>query len=435
MAEYPLGPIKSMRLRNLRGFSDTGDLRFSDINLLFGKNSSGKTTLLRAPLLLKQLVSERSLVGGVPFSGPYVDFGSYPEAVYNAERSRDIFLSFVIDMEGIRRGFSRSVMRELKDYGPLRITAELHWNAPHGQAQFKYIEVYSERRHQEVLKLHRLGPDRIRAELASGQSRVATGTSELSFGSLLSLPLDFDPEEEKAFLLGYVLPYAINNALVDATDRIMHIGPLRDMPERAYRIDQLSTSGGSTEHVVGMLVSHSDAVPLVSTALRRLGIAKQVDVVQPAPGYAGVVLSDVSSSRKDNLADVGFGASQVLPIIVRLALAPSGSLLLVEQPELHLHPEVQGELAEVMIDFAVRRNLSLFIESHSENMLLRLRRVVANGAVPASAIKIFVTDQGKVSQAEIDDRGRIDMSAFPPDFFEEEWFEAMGIVEGAVKRG
>jgi hypothetical protein len=434
MADHPMGPIRSMRLQNLRRFVDTGELRFAPINFLFGKNSSGKTTLLRAPLLLKQLVNERSLVGGVPFSGPYVDFGSYPEAVYNGERTRDIIMSFVIDTEAAQRRFPRSTMREVAEYGPLRVTASLHWNAKGGQAQFNSVEIYSDRAHREVLKFRRLGPDRIRVEDASGPARTATGTSELSFASLVTLPFDFEPGDRRAVDLEF-LAYAINAALINVTDRTIHVGPLRDMPERAYRIDQLSTSGGPTEHVVGMLVSNSNAVPLVSTALRRLGIAKQVDVVQPAPGYAGVVLSDVNSTRKDNLADVGFGASQVLPIIARLALAPPGSFLLIEQPELHLHPEVQGELAEVMIDLAVERNLNLFIESHSENMLLRLRRKIANGGIDASAIKVFVTDRGTVKQAKLDNRGSIDMSAFPPGFFEEEWFEAMGIVEGAARRG
>lgn len=245
--------------------------------------------------------------------------------------------------------------------------------------------------------------------------------------------MDLDPDERLSHRLD-VLSFSIYSELNYTSSRIIHIGPLRDMPERAYRTDQLSASGGSTEHVVGMLVSHSEAVPLVSRALRQLNIAKLVDVVKPAPGYAGIVLSDVHSSRKDNLADVGFGASQVLPILVRLALAPANSMVLVEQPELHLHPEVQAELTDVMIDLAVERQFSLFVESHSENMLLRLRRKVANGQVPASAIKVFVTDQGRVTEATIDDRGKIDMSAFPPGFFEEEWFEALGIIEGAARK-
>lgn len=433
MAEYPRSLITSMRLRNFRSFEDTGELRFSTINYLFGKNSSGKTTLLRTPLLLKQLVNERSLVGGVPFSGPQVDFGSYPEAVFNSERSRDITLSFEVETGRNFRRLPRSLMRYMTSpFETLRIDISLHWNAKHGKPQYNSIQIVNPEDDDTILlEFRRLGPDRIRVDMpTAGGGRVLTGAPELNLASLRALSLELEPDEK--FNAGFLefFSLAITQTLRDITRSIVHIGPLRDMPARAYRIDQLSTSSGSTEHVVGMLVNQPKATNAVSRALRRLGIAKHVDIVQPAPGYAGIVLSNVSGNRRDNLADVGFGASQVLPILVRLALAPPRSLVLVEQPELHLHPEVQGELAEVMLDIALERRLSLFIESHSENMLLRLRRLVANGTVEPDAVKVFVTDKGTVSEARINRKGRIDMGAFPAGFFEEEWEEAMGIIAG-----
>jgi hypothetical protein len=422
-----------MRLENFRRFEDTGDLTFSTVNFVFGKNSSGKTTLLRAPLLLKQLVSERSLVGGVPFSGPYVDFGSYPEAVLNSERSRDIRLTFDIRVNGRFRRYPRSIGRLVQEAGILRFEVTLHWNAKNGQAQYNSIHIADPRTGKSLVDLKRMGPDKIKLDVPeAGGSRVIKDGPELSLATLQGLPLGLDLEPEGRFNAGLaeMLVYFLMGVLGDAARSILHVGPLRDMPERAYRIDQLSTSGGSTEHVVGMLVNEPKAAQAVSRALRQLGIAKQVDVVQPAPGYAGVVLSDVDTSRRDNLADVGFGVSQVLPILVRLALAPEGSIVLIEQPELHLHPEVQGHLAEVMVDIALQRKICLFVESHSENMLLRLRRLVANGRIGPEAVNVLVTSMGEVKRAGVDERGRIDLNAFPAGFFEEEWEEAMGIIAG-----
>ncbi|MFI5852199.1 AAA family ATPase [Micromonospora chalcea] len=435
MVDLPTSPITEMRLRNLRRFEDTGDLKLSAINFIFGKNSSGKTTLLRAPLLLKQLVNERSLAGGVPFAGPYVDFGSYPEAVHNSERSRDIHLSFEVDFPPAARRIPRGLLEHLRPFEKIRFEVTLHWNATKGQAQFNRILIIDHRRTRRIADLKRLGPDRIRVEIPPASlNRTVQGASELTFATLSSLPLELDYSERGGTPIAELLLYTMWNVLSSAVRKIVHIGPLRDMPERAYRIDQLSTSSGSTEHVVGMLVSHTDAVAPVSRALKSLGIAKQVEIVQPAPGYAGVFLSDLDSNRRDNLADVGFGASQVLPILVRLALAPRDSLILVEQPELHLHPEVQGQLAEVMIDLALARGFSILVESHSENMLLRLRRLVASGSLDPSAVRIFVSDKGAVRAAEIDSKGRLDMSAFPAGFFEEEWEEAMGIMQGGANR-
>jgi predicted ATPase len=160
-------------------------------------------------------------------------------------------------------------------------------------------------------------------------------------------------------------------------------------------------------------------------------MAERVEITQPAPGYAGIAVTDVSTGRKDNLADVGFGVSQVLPIIVRVATARSNGLVLIEQPELHLHPETQGALTEVLLDLAHERKVSLLIESHSENMLLRLRREVAEKKIAAEDVAVYVTDKGEVRRAELSSNGDIDMSAFPPDFFEEEWLEAVEIARAA----
>lgn len=434
MADHPGSPLRSMRLKNLRRFEDTGDLDFAAVNFIFGKNSSGKTTLLRSPLLMKQLYNERSLVGGVPFSGPYVDFGSYAEAVYASEKSRNIGLSFEFpSRESIER-LPRAVLRLVPEFDTMRIDAVLHWNATRGQAQFNSIEI-SATNDYKVAEFRRLGPGRIRVEFPSiGHLQTIHDASELGFSSITALQFEVNFPDASGGPGGQFLLYAINGILGSNLQRIHHVGPLRDSPERAYRIDQLSSSGGSTEHVVGMLVSQSSAIGPVSRALRQLGIARGVDLVQPAPGYAGIVLGDVQSARNDNLADVGFGASQVLPVLVRLALARSGSLLLVEQPELHLHPEVQGELAEVMVVQALDRGISILIESHSENMLLRLRRLIANGQVSANDVRIYVCDSGRVSRVDVDDRGRIDMGVFPRGFFEEEWEEAMGIIEGGATR-
>ena len=72
------------------------------------------------------------------------------------------------------------------------------------------------------------------------------------------------------------------------------------------------------------------------------------------------------------LTDVGFGVSQVLPLIAQCYYAPEGSILILENPEAHLHPKVQSELADVFIDVVKNRNIQIILESHSEHLLLPL---------------------------------------------------------------
>jgi predicted ATPase len=88
-----------------------------------------------------------------------------------------------------------------------------------------------------------------------------------------------------------------------------------------------------------------------------------------------------------DLPDVGFGISQVLPVLVQLFYAPANSIIIMEQPEIHLHPKAQALLADVMID-AIKsrengkeRNIQLIIETHSEHFLRRLQRRIAEDAI------------------------------------------------------
>ena len=77
------------------------------------------------------------------------------------------------------------------------------------------------------------------------------------------------------------------------------------------------------------------------------------------------------------LTDVGFGVSQILPVLTLCYYAPEGSTLILEQPEAHLHPKAQSELADVLIDVVKNRKVQIILESHSEHLLLRLMRRIA----------------------------------------------------------
>jgi hypothetical protein len=433
MAEAPEGPhspLQRMLLRNLRGFRDTGVIEFAPITFVFGKNSSGKTTLLRAPLLFRQLLLAQSITGEVPLSGPYADFGSYREAVHGGDRSKDIDLEFDFDLtDRIRLYAGQREFERYQSYTSTRVKVRLHWNVTRGHSQFSHIK-FVDLDDNPMLSFTRLGPDRIKTELYEYNfTQTFTGMPELSFQSLqfVGQPREVTQETRDLSFVSFIL----FDSLRDAVGRVRHIGPLRDMPERAYRTDRLAVPGGATQSTLGLMSAETASIRAASSALKRLGIAERVEITHPAPGYAGITVTDVNTGRKDNLADVGFGISQVLPIIIRVATAPRGSLLLIEQPELHLHPETQATLAEVLIDLAYRRGAPLFIESHSENMLLRLRRLVAEKKLQAEDVAIYVTDRGKVRPAKLSQSGDLDMRAFPKDFFEDEWLEAIQIARAS----
>lgn len=94
------------------------------------------------------------------------------------------------------------------------------------------------------------------------------------------------------------------------------------------------------------------------------------------------------------LTDVGFGVSQVLPVITLLYYVPEGATVILEQPELHLHPLAQAELTDAIVQAALHRNIQVIVESHSEHLLLRLQRRIAEEEISAEDVKLYFCDAG-----------------------------------------
>lgn len=429
---------RALSLRNFRAFESTELIELAPITLLLGKNSSGKTTILTAPLLLRQLLHSSDVRGAVPLSGPDVDLGSYKDLVHLGELKRDIELTVAFSTSA--RTIPTAMIRDLGietflERGYLHLT--LHWNRREASAQTSRL-VFSESPDPEghpIAEFQRSGPGRFRFDVPRHQFSREIRGRDLSLSTLKFLDWDIGETDRRSRYLS-LLPYILNLCLEEICESLIHVGPLRDMPSRAYRQDQLGLSGrgSGNRDAVSIMAREQAVIARTSRALESLGMAEKVDIAQPAPGYVAVILTDLLTGRRRNLADVGFGVSQVLPILVVLAEGAPDSLALIEQPELHLHPASQGELADVLIELASASGQTLLIETHSEHILLRLQRRVAEGSLSPQSVAVYLTDSGVVKRAMLDDIGQLDTSFFPEGFFEEEWEDAVAAAKARARR-
>ncbi len=143
-----------------------------------------------------------------------------------------------------------------------------------------------------------------------------------------------------------------------------------------------------------------------------------------------------------DLPDVGFGISQVLPVLVQCFYAPAGSIILMEQPEIHLHPNAQSALADVMIDVinsrenGADRNIQIVIETHSEHFLRRLQRRIAEDSVPQEKVSAYFANISKtpatLEPLQIDIFGNI--QNWPENFFGEEMGDITEQAKAAMKK-
>jgi predicted ATPase len=137
------------------------------------------------------------------------------------------------------------------------------------------------------------------------------------------------------------------------------------------------------------------------------------------------------------LPEVGFGVSQILPILVMGLLAPKNTLLLIEQPELHLHPRVQARLGDFFVGLA-KCNKQCIIETHSENLVSQLRyHIVQAGGQEKSDCMIYFVDQDETGASrfdpvEISPNGNI--LNWPDGFFDETMLQEDRITAASLKK-
>jgi hypothetical protein len=211
-------------------------------------------------------------------------------------------------------------------------------------------------------------------------------------------------------------------------ENIVYLGPLRRKPERDYVWNK--TNPGYVESdghraidvlLASALMKGDDQnriIEGVSKWLARMKVADKLEVKQlgRSTRYELVVHCD---GVEANLRDVGIGISQVLPVLTIAYFAPFGSTIILEEPEIHLHPLAQSALAELFVEVSKERQVQFIVETHSEHLFRRMQTLIARQQITASdAAMYFVERENGVARMrtlEIDDFGRV--KNWPPGFF------------------
>lgn len=444
--------ILAFRLQKFMGFEDTGWLELRRINLLFGQNSSGKSAIIRALLLLKQSVDAPQSFGPLILSAPDgVDMGTYSDWVYQHNADLDVSFGFKLNMQGnplqrdepetFQWGYEIGVISpwlELElTFGVLsgdKKTVCLKKILLKGESKIgdivKEVVIFSAQLNQITEKwLYEteitLNKDNSTSTLVGEEWEPIKPVFQKGFVPVLR-PADFIDESvffdyikaktsnENAFSEFFIL----NRVLVDCRDyinrafaSIVYLAPIRQEPQRFFYVPQLAEGnvGKHGEHLVRAYLSaqkqNQARIDKVNDWLKHLGLNCQLEVLplnQEGSLY-GIYLTELggekeADSLRVNLRDVGFGLSQSLPIILASLLAEPGSLIIIEQPELHLHPRAQSSLADMFVDAIYRvvqqkdeegnietirnhNDVFLILETHSEDLLLRLRRRIAESTI------------------------------------------------------
>ena len=455
--------LTKLRIKNFKSWNDTGEIKLAPLTVLFGNNSSGKSSLGQFLLMLKQTAQspDRQRVLHFGNKKDAVDLGTYPEIVHRHSGTSDIEFELAWRLptkmtvkdgltgstySGSEVAFSALVGTDAdQPHRPICRKLQYVLGDPTGHGMAAGLAPYesSPGKYEITEQNYRFTRKVMRAWRLPGPTRF--------YGF---------PDEVFAYYQNVDVVRDLTVTLEKELSRIFYLGPLREYPERQY------TWSGEVPENVGF--RGKEAIPAILAAAKRtisrggktryqpfaevvaswlknLGIIHEFDVTPIAPGRMEyeVKVRTTSSSELVKLPDVGFGVSQVLPVIVQCFYpAEVGSTVLMEQPEIHLHPSVQAKLADLFIQ-AVQckeegkdKNTQLIIESHSEHFLRRLQRLIAEGAIAQNMVAVYFCEMRGTSSVltplNMDESGNI--LNWPDNFFGDQMDDIAALGEATANR-
>ncbi|WP_437882885.1 DUF3696 domain-containing protein [Pseudomonas sp. LRF_L74] len=477
--------INSIKIENFKKFTELEmDLR-APITLVYGENSSGKTSMLRAILGLAQTFSQNNKFQSWNAQGEFVDLGLYKDYIKDHNTKNKFSIS-------IRSSEYKTYHMSNKKGAPPKHETEhkfiYEFDTLTSQAKLNsFVESTRSIDGQSISSLISnpvfplLNPEALSVtsiKIAKPKTRsyyqftadpnavawwfgngipneMKKFVEDLSIPTKVTFDHRFSVETDLERTHGYNSKRMKNDLFQRAirqTESILakvhYLGPLRMSPYRSYKLSAhtsyVGTNGETTPLALSYLYKKSleDRTKTKIHKARYENFTKWFALIFPDYNISVeqnddvVRLKTTTSGRIDSISDVGFGFSQVLPILVQAAAMEAGETLIIEQPELHLHPKAQVAFGKFLTD-ATKHGLRFIIETHSEHILKGLQLQISNGmtdkknAIKPQEIKIYYFHKTKVTNMELNKWGEIE-GGWPAGFFDESYHISKTILKNKI---
>lgn len=401
-----------LRLKNFKAWKDAGSIPLKPVTMLLGTNSSGKSTLIQSLLLLKQTVqsSDRTVhlnLGGDEINDIF-NFGGFEDVLYRGSGGgRQFLIGFDFDRQGKGR------------------VASGRFDASYGQTSTGSVTVQSLRLEAQGRVFQAIRRDKGAFSILVDDEQQPRGKGR-----------NMAPERSVAFPADAIVELGgdaavaqdLSLAIQEEFKSISYLGPLRRRPERDYQWNKSKPGDVGTDGrraVDALLASailkgdgQNQVVDGVSAWLNRMKVADKLEVRQQGRSTRYELLVH-RNGLACNLRDVGIGISQVLPVLVLAYFAPEGSTVILEEPEIHLHPLAQSVLAELFVETSKKRKIQFIVETHSEHLFRRMQTLIAKEVTsPDDTALYFVRrdgDESRMMPLKVDEYGRL--HDWPDGFF------------------
>ena len=446
--------LKSITLENYKCFKDETTIDIAPLTVLCGVNSSGKSSILKSLLMMKQSYENNPSKGQIVFSGNYVDNGSFKDVVFNNNgTSFEINTSFIVSDSlnnlNNRKKYSvdKSNFRELTRLYKSLI-GDMNIKAPAFIISINLViagTVSPKTQIQAIkntitnynIQIQIFNADNLKNELYKSDLKIQRCKSGLYLVDLLNFPLISDnnvfesittsienchcyydgmklikiysSDAPKEYNMSEFLPniYTLFSIVANQYYNIKHISPLRFSPNRSFTISRsIKDMSPNGEDMIQILAQYGTSKINYSILNNQKEWENKsgtlLSAVQQWNTYletGELTLSQNGDNIKlnisgHNILDVGTGVSQCLPIIINGLYSPSNVTLMIEQPEIHLHPKMQMNMADFLLSL-ILQNKQIIIETHSDHIINRLVRRAMEDKNIRNKISIHFIDKNE----------------------------------------
>ena len=406
MSEKTIEGITKIAVKGFKSIAKECSIDIRPLTILAGANSSGKSSIMQPLLMLKQTLEAPYDPGPLLIDGPNVRFtkaAQFLSALPNGKRSD----RFQVQIQTHKSNVSNAVRTTFrKGKNGIEIAEMTKENSgPDQTLSVKSVTLSPEMSPEAIKSLGNQDPAFKNFDIVKRSRCFLYLGSQYSSGS-------------------YEVTYRFGTWIFST----IHLPGLRGNPERSYKLTGAdSWYPGTFENYAASVIhrwqeTKDKRLETLIQTLHTVGLTGKVSTQRIGDVGIELQVGRLPHSTREtdmvNIADVGFGVSQVLPVLVALIVARPSQLVYLEQPELHLHPRAQVALAQVLAD-AAKRGVRVVAETHSSLLLLGVQTLVAEGDLPPELVKLhwFTRREDgvtEVSSADLDEAGTY--GEWPEDF-------------------
>ncbi len=461
--------IKSMNIKNFKAFKESGWLNFKKINILVGPNSSGKSSFLKALLLLDNTIKSEDVSSALDLPE---EIGAFESIVYGNNTKDKLFFDIDFQVRELKTDeLKLASLILLKVFSPLLQESSNNRFFTSIKEPFndlftpeKFADMYKNsmvKRFSFSIKSTRknnISVDNFKFVTYNNDTYEIFQSKKSYYlmknNNTIDIPNLFKPYKfffklnnkniskctdnntlEEVFNVVFAFSH-MERDISNFTNKIVHIEPFRNTPKRLEYVTNVKTPynsvGSKGENMLSTILSlksteesknkgSKSILTKINYWLNAFDLAEEAYEKDLGDNHYSWMIKNKYTGIPCNIVDVGVGTSQLLPIIIESVNSPAGSILLIEEPETHIHPGAQAKLADLFVECATKQSKMFFVETHSMYLITQLEILVAQKKIKAEDIGIYYFNQDKngthVMDMKLCDNGQFE-DEWPSGFFD-----------------